>query len=741
MTNKLKTALVLDDRLYKQVTGIIEEGGLKADMIRFKDFKSLKTTDLSSISLIILAFKNVIKPREALSFIKGKSDNPPLVLIYPEGELSLTEYKDLIINGAAGLVPDTNLKSLFQYIIRLQDSFVFKEDVNPLFDELLENYFDNSESLVSLINSNLKYESVNTSFSKFHNLEREELRGMSPSLLWGEETFKSEIEARLKKSLKGEVIRYKAYFGKEESGAKCYEVVYRPFKARGSDKVFTLVETRDITDVEKSLKQASESISRNYYYEKYLPIGIFECRKNGDIISANEAFYNILEIPENKRDNLNLLAFSGTDNRFFVYLDSVMQGELSTFSQIPMFTIKGSNIFTRISSHARLTPGGEIVVNATLEDNTREVLLEKKLNQTQRIETLGTLAGGIAHDFNTILTTITGYTELSMDELDSNQSVYNYMNKILHSVKRAEDIVNQMLTFSRQIEVENVPVKVEKVAEEVCNFMQSALPYNILLDCEINDIKGYANADPTQLFRVFLNIMTNSMQAMESDGGRLKLKTSYLSDGKNSFANIRIEDTGKGIDKAIIDRIYEPFFTTKDAGEGTGMGLAVVHGIITGMGGEIAVESSPGSGTIFNLRIPVYRLDEFSDISAVNKSEHGTVLYVDNNLYFSRTVSLALERLGYTVRLASGIADINSYLNRADQDNEIIFFRCCFDDDFKDELIFRIINEKKKARIVLITNRGSINYRNISKTDRKRISLLYEPVTLRDIVSSIHNRS
>lgn len=740
MVNKFKTALVLDSKLYQQVRGVIEEGGLKGDMIRFDDFETLKSSDLPSFSLVILAFDDINEPRKILSFLNSDVNNPHLLLIYPEGKLSLTDYKDLIINGAAGLVPDINLKSLFQHIIRLQESFLSRSDVIPLFDELLENYFDKSESLVSLINSDLKYESVNESFSKFHNLKREELKGMCPSLLWGNETFKSEIEARLKKSLKGEVIKYKAYFGEASSGAKCYEVVYRPFKARGSDKTFALVETRDITNIEESLKQASESISRNYYYEKYLPFGIFECNSKGDILSANTTFYNILEIPEDERENVNLMTFSGADTRFFTYLKSVRKDESSTFSQIPMLTKKGNDIFTRISSHARSTPDGVLVINATLEDNTREVLLEKKLNQTHRIETLGTLAGGIAHDFNSILTTITGYAELSMDEVGIDTSVYNYMNKILHSVNRAEDIVNQMLTFSRQIEVENVPVKIEEVAKEVCNFMQSALPYNILLDCEISDIEGYANADPTQIFRVFLNIMTNSMQAMDPDGGKLKLRTSQKSDGKSDFAIIIIEDTGAGIDKAIIDRIYEPFFTTKNQGEGTGMGLAVVHGIISGIGGEIAVESAPGKGTRFTLRIPVYKQGYFAERESVDKSEHGTVLYADNNLYFSRTVSLSLERLGYEVRLASELSDIISYLDRPDQENETIFFRCCFGNDLKDQIVTRIVNEKKKARLVLITSPGSINYRNIAKTDRKRISILYEPVTLRDILSSIQTR-
>jgi PAS domain S-box-containing protein len=738
LINRFKTALVLDDNLFKQVTDTIVEGGLEGVLTRFESFDSFKSTISESFSLLIFSFKKLNEPRKVLSYLRNIDPKIPVVFIYPEGEIAISDYKDLIINGASGLVPDTNLKSLIQHIIRFQEPFLSDSDITPFFDELFENYFDKSDTLVSLINSDLKYESVNESFSKFHNLKREELRGMSPSKLWGKEAFVSEIEARLRKSLKGEVIRYKAYFGKGESMGKCYEVVYRPFKPRGIEKPFAIVETRDITDIEESLKLAGEATSRNYYYEKYLPFGIFECNREGDILTANETFYNILEIPQKERESVNLTRYSSSDNRFSDYLKTVHIGESSTFSHIPMSTHNGEEIYTRISSHARSGTSENIIINATLEDNTREVLLEKKLNQTHRIETLGTLAGGIAHDFNTILTTISGYSELSMDELDNNSIVHDYLSKILHSVNRAEDIVTQMLTFSRQIEVEFVPVKIDVVVGEVCNFMQSALPFNILLDTDIETFEGYADADPTQLFRVFLNIITNSMQAMGSKGGNITVKTFRTSDGAKNFANVSIEDTGTGIDKAIIDRIYEPFFSTKDPGEGTGMGLAVAHGIISGMGGEIAVESKPDQGTLFTIRIPIYAQNELVEPDG-DRPEAVSVLYADNNIHFSRTVSLALERLGYNVRLASEMSDMKSYLEREDKDDEVIFFRCSFEVDLKEKILRRIVNEKKKARIVLITKPGSTSHRSFLKIDRKRISVLYEPVTLRDIVSSIQN--
>ena len=741
MDKFFSAGLVSGELLYKKVVDVLSKGNPDAQITQYTGFEVMSESDFKTLDLLIIDLTSVNTAREILSHKNKIHKKVSIVFIYPEELLSISDYKDLIINGAFGLVPDTNIKALLQHIHRIEDLLSKSSVADPhFFDEIFGNYFDSSESSVSLINSDMKYESVNESFRKLHNLDSKVMKGTCPSKLWGEDVFKTKIEANIKKCLKGKIIKYKTYFDKNEAGGRCYEVIYRPFKPKGSQKQYSLVETRDISHIEDAIQEAVQESTRNFYYEKYLPFGIFECDKEGRMLNANETFYDILEIPEKKRDNIHIKGFTQNDNRFVNYLETVHEGESTTFSQLQMVTDSGSEIYTRISSHARVDSQGELIINATLEDNTREVLLERKLNQTHRIETLGTLAGGIAHDFNTILTTITGYSELTMDEVDSASPAYDYMTRLLHSVNRAENIVNQMLTFSKQIDVEMVPVAIESIVDGVCDFMQSALPFNIVLDRKIEEIGGQVKADPTQLFRVFLNVLTNSMQAMEGKGGRILVTVSNVNTNNKPSAEIVVSDSGSGIDKVILERIYEPFFTTKNPGEGTGMGLAVVHGIITAMGGEINVDSTPGEGTDFKIKVPVYSEAELSGINESDEQYIGTILYADNNIHFSRNVSLALERLGYSVRLASEIEDIESYMNDNEGDNDIIFIRCTFESTNKEKVINRIIEERPGSRIVLITDPGANNYRSMIRKEINRISILNEPVTLREIVNSIQNR-
>jgi len=510
------------------------------------------------------------------------------------------------------------------------------------------------------------------------------------------------------------------------------------------NRIESVVVHDDISEV--TARQGSQesdkarSHTRNYYFEKYLPFGVFDCDRSGKILYANNTFFNILEIPDSDRTGISMDRFFQNDGRFIDYLGEINEGESSTFSQLQMITSAGTEIFARISTHVRNDENSGLVVNGILEDNTREVLLEKKLSSTHRMETLGTLAGGIAHDFNTILTTISGYSELTMDEVEPGSVVSDYMSKVNHAIKRAESVINQMLTFSRQIDLEKIPVKVSDVIREATDFMRSAIPYNVRLESETEDPELIVLADPTQLFRVLLNIMTNSAQAMEQNGGVLSVTLAHETVNNRNFADIRIADTGSGIDKSVIDRIYEPFFTTKEVGKGTGMGLSVAHGIVTELGGELNVESLPGAGTTFLVRLPVTEMGLRND-SHPGSEPLRTIMYADENLYFSRTVSLALERMGYRVLLASDMDDMALIMRHSRSDVDIFFIRCGFSKAGGAEIVQRIAEVNRDARIVLITKPGSDTYRNILKEERNRVSVINEPVSLHEIMNAINEYS
>lgn len=738
MSGKLKLLLINSDPLTGEIKELVIDSGWDADFYIFPDYRSFLKTNDNLPDIIIVPFEDRARAKKLLNAVALKTPGIPVILIMSRPDHAVSIILDLTRAGAAGFIYRDRLSSLNQYLARIEadrePGGVSRMSINA---SLLNYIVDSQESMISVINEDFKYESVNEAFCRTLKCRREDMIGRSPSDLWGDHTFREVIQENLQRCLKGEVVRYKAFFDKNGVSGKCYEVIYRPYKPAKGIRSYSIVETRDITEIENVRQIAEKTDLRSYYFEKYLPFGVFECDARGKILFSNDTFFNILDIDEKSRSEILIDEFFPTDSRFTEYLKDVKAGESSTFSQLQMITSSGTEIFGRISSHARSDEEHGLVINAILEDTTREVLLEKQLSSTHRMETLGTLAGGIAHDFNTILTTISGYAELTLEEVEPGSLVSDYMSKVSLAIKRAESVINQMLTFSRQIDLEKIPVKISDVIREAADFMKSAIPSTISISSEISDPGMVVMADPTQLFRVFLNIMTNSVQAMENSGGVITIKLLPFTRNNIDFVDVIINDTGTGIDKAIIDRIYEPFFTTKEVGKGTGMGLSVAHGIVTGLGGELNVESVPGTGTTFTVRLPL------SDPLAKSRNENGghspwTILYADENRFFSRTVSLSLEKLGYRVLLASNLDEVALSLKTQHPQIDIFFIRCGNDIEKGKRLIKNIFDVKNGARIVFITKPGSSNCQDLVNEREKGIGIINEPVSLREIINAIN---
>ncbi|MEE4215568.1 MAG: ATP-binding protein [Bacteroidales bacterium] len=477
--------------------------------------------------------------------------------------------------------------------------------MNKLSEEILSYLLDSSDSMISIINDRMRYVAVNEPFCRSFNMDKRQLVGKCPSELWGENTYREKILSNIERSLGGETVKYRAFFDVPDSPGKYYDVTYRPFKSPGTSLNYTIIETKGIGTGDKLNGQFIDIDQKYKYSESYLPFGMFSCDRQGAILGANDAFYDLLEVSRNDRDKLNFNELLKTDHRFTQHLSSGKTGETATFSNVRMLTPGGREIFARISSHIREDEHSGIITNGTLEDVTREVVLERQLQQAQRLETLGTLAGGVAHDFNTILTTISGYSEMTMEEAGENAVVCEYMESLKAAINKAQNIINQMLVFSRQLEQHRVDLEAYKILKEAVDFVKTSLPSNIKLRTKYESPGGFIYADPTQLFRVFLNIMTNALHAMGEQEGTLTISLAGSKIRGKSYVDIGIADTGKGIDPSIMERIFEPFFSTRKDDGGTGMGLAVAHGIITGIGGEINVESAPGKGSLFTIRIPL----------------------------------------------------------------------------------------------------------------------------------------
>jgi signal transduction histidine kinase len=241
--------------------------------------------------------------------------------------------------------------------------------------------------------------------------------------------------------------------------------------------------------------------------------------------------------------------------------------------------------------------------------------LEAQLRQAQKMEAIGTLAGGIAHDFNNMLAAILGYTELVFDEIPQDSPAWRYLQEVYKAGQRAKTLVQQILTFSRRMEQARTPVQLAPLVEEALVLLRASLPSTIAMHPSIMQDAGTVLADPTQLQQVLLHLGTNAAHAMRAAGGRLEIRVEAVEVDERGTAQplelpagpyvcLTVTDTGQGMPPEVIERIFEPFFTTKGPGEGTGMGLALVHGIVTSHGGAVTVASSVGQGTTVTIYLP-----------------------------------------------------------------------------------------------------------------------------------------
>lgn len=293
-------------------------------------------------------------------------------------------------------------------------------------------------------------------------------------------------------------------------------------------------------------------------------------------------------------------------------------------------------------------------------ENERTKLLNQ-LQHSQKMEAIGTLAGGIAHDFNNILTSIIGFTELSLEDIEKGSMVYENLQEVSKATFRAKELVRQILTFARQSETEKKPVQISAIVKETVKFLRSSIPTIIEIHQELNSDE-YVLADPTQIHQILMNLCTNAGHSMQPHGGTLSimLNESHLDEkfvrrhsrhNPGRFLELTIQDTGCGMTNDVLERIFDPYFTTKEIGAGTGLGLSVVRGIVRSYNGIITVESSPAKGTTFHVYLPVLEkdIDQPSEVSDVIPCGNERILLVDDELAIINVGKRIIERLGYKV--------------------------------------------------------------------------------------------
>ena len=395
--------------------------------------------------------------------------------------------------------------------------------------------------------------------------------------------------------------------------------------------------------------------------------------------------------------------------------------------------------------------------NETLEKKVEErtktlAKYERQLQQVLKIQAIGTLAGGIAHDFNNILFPIVGYTELTMDEVPEDSVAHKNLEEILKAANRAKDLVKQILTFSRQSDQERKPIKVQHIITEALRLLRASIPASIEIVHAIQDDCSPVMGDATQIHQVIMNLCTNAYQAMQDTGGKLEVILTEIDIGYEEMIDkigmqpgkhlrLLVKDEGCGMEASVLDRIFEPYYTTKEQGKGTGLGLSVIHGIVKNHGGDISVKSTPGKGTIFQVYLPLIEdLELVSELEPNNGAIKGEerILLVDDEEQIVAMERQMLEHLGYHVTARTDSQEALKVFSEHPQDFDLVITDMTMPYMTGDQLAQKMLDIEPNIPIILCTGFNEII------TEEKALAMgiqkfVMKPVVKNDLATTIRS--
>ncbi|HUV59629.1 MAG TPA: PAS domain S-box protein [Desulfatiglandales bacterium] len=501
--------------------------------------------------------------------------------------------------------------------------------------------------------------------------------------------------------------------------------------------------------------------------EKYRAIletieeGYFEVDLAGNLTFLNDSLCKILGYPRHKLLDMNTQYYTTPETAKKMYHDFNQVYRTGKSARVKDYEIIRKDGMKRVIKLAPSLMRNDqdrpigfhgIVrdISERLQAEEEKKKLEDQLQQSQKMEAIGTLAGGIAHDFNNILSAIFGYTELAMGNLPEDSRARSNMNKLLKAGERAKDLVKQILTFSRNSKQEQKPILVHPLVKETLKLLRSTLPTTI----EIRQNISSANmvlADPTQIHQVIMNLCTNAYHAMDEKGGVLEVSlvdieldseftAKHLNTYPGPYLRLTVSDTGHGIEKKVIDRIFEPYYTTKEKSGGTGMGLAVVHGIVKSHGGIITAYSKPGKGSTFNVFLPRIEHAEAAKETEIRLGKIPTgkerILFIDDEPAIADIAKGMLEHLGYKVEVRTSPIEALAAFKALSDKFDLIISDMTMPKMTGDELAKELMTIRPDIPIILCT--GFSEHINEEKAKAIGIQkLVMKPFIMREMAEAI----
>jgi PAS domain S-box-containing protein len=513
-------------------------------------------------------------------------------------------------------------------------------------------------------------------------------------------------------------------------------------------------ENESLKITEKAL-QSSEAKYRELVEQS--PIGLALTKMDGNFVSVNSAYadiigYRVDEVLKFTFWDITPKENIPNDQQQMELIEST--GKYGPYEK--QYVHKNGYLVTVRINGMVVIRNGEKFIWSSVEDisalkkaENEKQKLAQKLQQLYKMEAIGTLAGGIAHDFNNILFPIMGHTEMLLMDTPEDSSTLDSLKKIYAGANRAKELVKQILTFSRQENVDLQLIKLQPIVKEALKLIRSTIPTTIEIKQDVHPDCGVIKADPTQIHQIVMNLATNAYHAMEETDGEMKVSLKEVEFGTldlidpdmvpGVYACLTVADTGVGMDKTLIDKIFDPFFTTKAMGKGTGMGLSVVHGIVAALGGAIHVYSEPEKGTEFNVYFPIEKnILKEKVTNSKTEIQGGTehILLVDDEESIITMEKQILERLGYQVTsLTSSIEALEAF--RANPEKfDLIITDMAMQKMPGDKLAGEMIKIRSDIPILLCTGFSE----TMSEEKIKFIGikgLLLKPIIIKDLAKKI----